>query len=195
MSVNPFESPHFKAISAIYPLQTDEEHYAFGMEMDRLKAATDEVLAESLPTTCTTATISRWEKVYDLSGTGTFEERKQKLIAAYNANVGIAERHYKALAASIGFNVTITPPPKVFRVGVSRVGDKIYNDDEIFTWTVQVNNHYEEVQILMDVFERNKIPFTEILWQLKTRKLFKLADGKNLKLANGKFLILEDNDD
>lgn len=195
MSVNPFESPHFKAISAIYPLQTDEEHYAFGKEMDRLKAVTDEILAESLPTSCTMVTLARWEEVYGLSGTGTFDERKQKLIEAYNANVGIAERHYKALAASIGFNVTITPPPKVFRVGVSRVGDKIYNDDEIFTWTVQVNNHYEEVQILMDVFERNKIPFTEIRWQLKTRKLFKLADGKNLKLANGKYLILEDNDD
>lgn len=189
MNVNPFESPHFKAISAIYPLQTDEEHYAFGMEMDRLKAATDEVLAESLPTTCTTATISRWEKVYDLSGTGTFEERKQKLIAAYNANVGIAKRNYEALAAAIGFNVTVTPPPKVFRVGVSRVGDKIYNDDDIFTWTVRVNNRYEDIQILIDTFERNKIPFTEIRWKIN---LFELANGKFLKLANAKLLILED---
>lgn len=191
MSVNPFESPHFKAVSAIYPLQTDEEHYAFGKEMDRLKAATDDVLVESIPNTCTEATLQQWEKVYDLSGVGTFEERRQKLVAAYNAQSGITKRHYESLAQSIGYDVVITPPPKVFRVGVSRIGEKLYDEDEVFTWTIETVSLIDPRK-LIEIFSKNSIPFTRIRWIIKMGMHLVLEDGKHLMLEDGRFFITED---
>lgn len=195
MSVNPFESPHFCAIAKLYPLEADEELYAFGKEMDRLKDATDQVILESLPQTCTPLTIERWEQVYELSGSGTFEERKQKLVSAYNANFGIAQHHYEALAASMGFTVTIKSPPKLLRAGVSRVGGKAYDEDEQYIWTVISDTVQSEILTLVSAFEKAKIPFTDIRWQLKKMKFYKLEDGKLLTLANGKYLILGDNDE
>ena len=45
---------------------------------------------------------------------------------------------------------------------------------------------------IVDLLEAEKIPFTQIRWQLSKEKFLELEDGKLLKLESDKFLILED---
>lgn len=163
MSVNPFESRHYKAMARLKPLPMDAEDYAIAKELDRALEAADQAHQESFASTCD-ATLERWEDAYNLPGTGTKPERKAALLAAINRQWGIAAKHYQFIAEQIGFTVTITGPRPLFRAGISRAGDPCYDDEEQYTWRVAVDDTEANSKKLVKEFEDQKIPFTIIKW-------------------------------
>lgn len=163
MSVNPFESRHYKALTLLKPLPMDAEDYAIAMELDRALEAADQAHQESFASTCD-ATLERWEDAYNLPGTGTKPERKAALLAAINRQWGIAAKHYQFIAEQMGFTVTITGPRPLFRAGISRAGDPCYDDEEQYTWRVAVDDTKANSKQLVKEFEEQKIPFTMIKW-------------------------------
>lgn len=165
MPVNPFESRHYRAISRLKPLPMDAEDYAVCRELDRVLDDADQAHRESFVSSCTLAgTLSRWEETFVLPGTGTEQERRQAVVAAANRQWGIAAKHYRAIAEQMGYTVAISKPSKIFRAGVSRAGEKCYEEKEAYIWTVSVNLPKSECDSLVRAFEDQKIPFTAIRW-------------------------------
>ena len=91
----------------------------------------------------------------------------------------------------MGFEIDIVKPPRMFKVGVSRIGFPVYDPEEQYTWTVTSDYPQNNISRLIALFETEKIPFTQIRWQLTKEKFFELENGKFLKLESDKFLILE----
>ena len=190
MAINPFDSPHYKALSQLYPLKMDAEEYAVAKELDRALEYTDAAYPEIFPSTAT-ATLERWENLYNLSHTGSIEYRHQVLLAEINRESGIAERHYKALAASIGFTITIVKPPRMFRAGLSRAGFPVYDPDWQYTWIVKCGQLEESCGLLKRTLNEQKIPFTEIIWEFAPEGLILLENGGKLLAEDGLPLVLE----
>lgn len=162
---NPFESRHYKAMALIKPIPMDAEDYAVCKELDRVLDEADNAHQESFISTCTLAgTLERWEDAYGLPGTGTEQERRQALAAAVNRQWGISAKHYRAIAEQMGFTVTIEKPKRLFRAGLSRVGEPVYSEDEQYIWSVHVSAIRENCNVLVKEFEEQKIPFTAIRW-------------------------------
>lgn len=190
MSESPFDSPHYKALSQLYPLKMDAEEYAVAKELDRALEYADAAYPEIFPSTAT-ATLERWENLYELRHTGTIEYRRQVLLAAVNRESGIAERHYVGVAASLGFNIAIIKPPRMFRAGLSRAGSKVYDLDEQYTWTVVCDRLESSSSLLIQTLEAQKIPFTQIKWTFREPCLL-LENGGALLLEDGNRLLLEE---
>ena len=191
MSENFFDSRHYRALSRLHPLQMDLEEYAVCKELDRALESADGVYREIFPSSAT-ATLEKWEDLYELGHSGTQEVRNQALLEAVNRDSGIAERHYKALAASLGFEINIVKPPRMLRAGLGRAGFETYDQEEQYTWTVTSDHPQHGIYRILALFEAEKIPFTQIRWQLSKEKFLELEDGKLLKLESNKFLILEE---
>lgn len=192
MATNPFDSPHYKALSQLYPLKMDAEEYAVAKELDRALEYADAAYPEIFPSTAT-ATLERWEDLYELGHTGTLEYRRQVLLAEINRESGIAERHYIGLAASIGFTIAIVKPPRMFRAGLSRAGFEVYDEDEQYTWTVFCDRQKSSCSLLIRTLEAQKIPFTKIRWSFQAPPAGRLLleNGGALLLENGNQLLLE----
>ena len=190
MSESQFSSPHYKAISQLYPLKMDAEEYVVSRELDRALEYVDAAYPEIFPSKAI-ATLERWEDLYELDHTGTLVNRRQALLAAVNRDSGIAERHYIGLAASMGFNIAIIKPPRMFRAGLSRAGSKVYDLDEQYTWTVVCDRLESSSSLLIQTLEAQKIPFTQIKWTFREPCLL-LENGGALLLEDGNRLLLEE---
>jgi len=165
MHVDPFESKHYRAVARLKPLPMDAEDYAVCKELDRVLDEADKAHKESFVSTCTlSGTMTRWEDVFGLSGTGSEQERSQAIIAAANRQWGIAAKHYKAIAEQMGFMVVVGKPCRLFRAGLSRAGECCYSEEEAYIWPVSVEASRAECTALVKAFEDQKIPFTEIRW-------------------------------
>lgn len=191
MATNPFDSPHYKALSQLYPLKMDAEEYAVSKELDRALEYADAAYPEIFPSTAT-ATLERWEDLYELGHTGTLEYRRQVLLAEINRESGIAERHYKALAAAIGFTIDIVKPPRMFRAGLSRAGFPVYDPDWQYTWIVKCGQLEESCGLLKRTLNEQKIPFTEIVWEFAPEGLILLENGGKLLTEDGHPLVVEE---
>lgn len=159
-------SPHYKAFTKLKPMPTDAEDAAVALELDRVLAIYNEDYKEIFPTTAVKK-INDWENLYELSHDGELEARRQALLAAINKDSGIAERHYIALAASLGYAIQITKPPRMLRAGLGRAGFPVYDANEQYTWTVSCDSSEEDAEMLIRVLEEQKIPFTRINWVFK----------------------------
>ena len=192
MAVNPFESPHYRALAQLYPLQMDAEEYAVARELDRALDYADDAYLEIFPGTAI-ATLDRWENLYELGHSGTLEERRQNLLAAINRESGIAERHYRGLAAALGFEISIVKPPRMLRAGLGRAGFEVYDQDEQYTWTVVCTRLESSCLRLIQTLEQQKIPFTQIKWQFEQPSSGRilLENGGALLLENGSQLLME----
>lgn len=192
MVENPFESPHYRALTQLYPLQMDAEEYAVAKELDRALESADAVYREIFPGSATT-TLERWENLYELGHSGSLEVRRQALLETINRDSGIAERHYKALAAAIGFDIDIVKPPRMLRAGLGRAGFEVYDQDEQYTWTVTCDRLKSSCTKLIQTLEAQKIPFTQIKWKFQQPPAGRLLleDGGALLLENGHQLLLE----
>lgn len=165
MSEIPFDSRHYKALSKLKPLPMDAEDYAVCKELDRLVESADQAHQESFASTCTLAgTLTRWEELYELPGTGTEQERVQEVVAAVNRNWGIAAKHYRLIAEQMGFTVTIGKPNRLFRAGLSRVGEPCYSGKEQYILPIYVAENRAACNTLVKELEDQMIPFIEIRW-------------------------------
>lgn len=89
----------------------------------------------------TTELLSDWERVAGLpdkcSGTleDTLQGRRSALLAKLTSTGGQSVQYFIEVAASLGYDVTITEFHP-FQAGVSHAGDPVSNGDWVYTWRV-----------------------------------------------------------
>lgn len=112
---------------------------AMADELARVDARSEALHDEADPRT-TVELLADWERVAGLPdncalGVQTLQERRAALVARMTARGGQSRIFFVQLAASLGFEVSITEY-RPFRAGISRAGDALTNGDWIFTWRV-----------------------------------------------------------
>lgn len=113
---------------------------AMAEELARLDARGERLLVEAIPST-TTELLPDWERVAGLpdncSGilSETLQGRRADLVTKLTSVGGQSRAYFIALAASLGFTITITEF-RPFRAGLSTAGDSLTNGDWVFTWQV-----------------------------------------------------------
>lgn len=112
---------------------------AEGGALDAAASAVQTMLLELFPETCN-LTLPDWERVYGLpddcvAGTQTVQERKASLAARVLGGGGLNDDYYIALAAALGYLVTINTFP-TFRVETSRVEQQLFDDSWKFVYRV-----------------------------------------------------------
>ncbi|MDD2109305.1 YmfQ family protein [Pseudomonas asiatica] len=117
-------------------------------ELARVDARAEVLLREVNPAT-TMEMLTDWERVAGLpdkcAGTleSTVQGRRNALLAKLTATGGQSKDYFIAIAASLGYEVTIEEF-RPFRAGVSEAGDALTNGDWIFTWRM----HAPEVTVI-----------------------------------------------
>jgi len=85
--------------------------------------------------------LSDWGRVLDISPSSgmTVQQRRQQVLARINATGGLSRAYFINLAKSLGYDITIDEP-QPFRAGVSRAGERLYVEDIIWVWIVNILN-------------------------------------------------------
>lgn len=113
---------------------------AMAAELVRVDARADDLVDEAVPST-TTQLLADWERVAALPDTcvanqaQTVPQRRAALISKLASRGGQSPAYFIAVAAALGFEVTITEF-RPFRAGMSEAGDALTNGDWVFTWRV-----------------------------------------------------------
>ena len=113
---------------------------AMAEELARVDARSDDLHEEADPRT-TVELLADWERVAGLpdeclaGATQTMQERRAALVGRLTQQGGQSRIFFIQLAASLGFEVTITEF-RPFRAGISLAGDALTNGDWIFTWRI-----------------------------------------------------------
>lgn len=181
-------SGHLDVLRALNPLPiggddpiVDEVEAEF---LDEAAAYLEEIEAEIWPSTA--SSLSRWEAIYGLSGSGTDSDRRLAILAAMNASGGISKAFFEALANSMGFVIRIDRGVYPFRSGVSAAGDSVREVNfsgvpdppgwdpllqgpypaDLFIWTVSIDSlgQNQNSDSLKSAFLRLRPAFTSILW-------------------------------
>jgi len=105
----------------------------------RLNQRAADLVVDAFPCS-TTELLPEWEQSLGLPDpcTGplsTLQERQAAVCAKFSARGGQSIAYYTALAASLGFSITITQYAP-FRVGVNRAGDHLRGRAWAFAWTI-----------------------------------------------------------
>ncbi|MCO6512851.1 MAG: YmfQ family protein [Snodgrassella sp.] len=84
--------------------------------------------------------IARWEELLNLDSSGkNGQQRILAVITKINETGGLSIPYFMQMAASIGYDITITEP-QPFRAGVNRAGDKLAREDIMWVWWVNIRN-------------------------------------------------------
>lgn len=113
---------------------------AMAQELARVDARGEQLLTEVIPST-TSEMLADWERAAGLpdncSGSlaETMQGRRADLVSKLAAQGGQSKAYFIALAARLGFTITIDEF-RPFRAGMSTAGDDLTNGDWVFTWRV-----------------------------------------------------------
>jgi uncharacterized protein YmfQ (DUF2313 family) len=113
---------------------------AMADELARVDSRAAQLHEEADPLT-TTELLSDWERLAGLpdncsqSLAETQQQRRAALVSKLTQKGGQSPQYFIDLAADLGYTVTITEY-RPFRVGINAVGDNLYGEDWIFTWSV-----------------------------------------------------------
>lgn len=112
---------------------------SFSQELERIDARSWDLIKETDPRT-TFELISDWERVLGLPDecagqAQTLQGRRNEILSKLTSSGSINRQFYIDLAASLGFEVTITEF-RPFRAGLSVAGDALTNGDWIYAWRV-----------------------------------------------------------
>lgn len=110
-----------------------------GAALDAVQARDLDLLLEMHPD-ASVELLSSWERVLGLPDPcigelGTMQERLAAVVAKYVETGGQSRAYFIAVAAALGFTVTISEY-RPFQVGVSAVGDPLYGTDWLYAWLV-----------------------------------------------------------
>jgi uncharacterized protein YmfQ (DUF2313 family) len=114
---------------------------AMALELARIDARADQLTTEAVPAT-TTELLPDWESTAGLpdncSGQlpETQQGRRNDLVSKLVAQGGQSPAYFVALAAALGFEVTIEEF-RPFRAGFSNPGDELTNGDWSYAWRVR----------------------------------------------------------
>jgi hypothetical protein len=152
--------------------------------LDEAEIYLDGIEADIFPSS--TGSLSRWESIYGLSGSGSNSERLAAILAAMSAAGGISKGFFESLASSMGFTIHIDRGIYPFRSGVSAAGDSVreVNVDgvpdppgwnpavqgpypaDLFIWKVNIDSlgGNQNSDALKSAFLRLRPAFTAIRW-------------------------------
>lgn len=109
-------------------------------EWARLDARGDQLIREAIPST-TSELLPDWERVAGLPDdcggqqSETLQGRRADLIAKLTSTGGQSPAYFIAVAAALGYTITITEF-RPFRAGYSSAGDQLTNNEWAHTWQV-----------------------------------------------------------
>ncbi|EBA8451644.1 TPA: YmfQ family protein [Escherichia coli] len=85
--------------------------------------------------------LSDWERVLDLTPAedATYQQRQQRVLAKLAEVGGLSIPYFIQLASNLGYFITIDEP-QPFRAGVNRAGDRLWVEDIIWVWRVNIQN-------------------------------------------------------
>lgn len=131
------------ALRQLWPIEPegiDEDLTVPGNRLDAHMALLDDMEAEMHPATATLETIDRWERDYGLAPDpgDTLETRRTRAIAAMRSTGGLNRPYFIALAAAMGYAVTISTSTP-FVCGESVCGDELGVEDIGACWIVTVD--------------------------------------------------------
>ena len=92
--------------------------------------------------------LSSYERVYDLVSTGSIADRRTRIQAAITAKGGLSVPYFIALAAALGYTITISEGSTLlFRVGTTTppatpLPHGLYETTATWTWLVNVTGTY-----------------------------------------------------
>lgn len=118
-----------------------------GKQLDDFCARANDLLAEMFPDT-TVELIADWERMCEITidpnDPPPLEARRQKVIAKLRALGGISRQYYIDLAKELGRDIEIIEYNyQFFRTGISKCGDPVYEESELWHWTVKFLNPTE----------------------------------------------------
>lgn len=134
---------HRDALALLTPIRLDGVDQADreieGAALDAAATRAQALLREMCPGT-TSEMLADWERVLGLPDPclpelGTMQERRAAALGKYIERGGQSRAYFIALAAALGYTVTITEF-RPFQVGSSVVGDPLYGDDWRHAWRV-----------------------------------------------------------
>ncbi|MFL1552509.1 putative phage tail protein [Pseudomonas sp. D47] len=128
---------------------------AWADEMYRIEQRGWKLLEQWDPRT-TDELFEDWERFFELPGTGTEEQRRQALIAAWLAGGTLSRPEIAGILDRLGIRATIEFV-QPFRVGESAVGDAL-STDWYSTWIVYVHNPHEVDLVWLQTYLRRLAP-------------------------------------
>ncbi|MBS3893093.1 YmfQ family protein [Serratia marcescens] len=118
--------------------QIKVEHHAEGSALQQAEDAAQCVALGIVPLQINEL-IPDWERVLDLvpAPDASLQERLTLIKAKINTTGGLSRPYFINLAKSLGYTITIDEP-QPFRIGINRMGDRLYSRDTIWIWRVNV---------------------------------------------------------
>lgn len=116
----------------------DKETEAIAAALERTDAVVNGLLDEIFPDTANLA-LEDWERVYGIvpEANEATTSRRNRVIGMIRARGGLSRQYFIGLAAALGFTITITEY-EIFRAGISRAGDPVYDEEYAFRWLVTI---------------------------------------------------------
>ncbi len=110
-----------------------------GASLDAAQSQAEQLLQEMFPDTANLL-LSSWERICELTppSGATIQYRQAAVLSKLRQRPGNIKRPYFiALAASMGYTITITPCSP-FMSGVNHSGDSIYIANALYIWLVDI---------------------------------------------------------
>jgi uncharacterized protein YmfQ (DUF2313 family) len=136
---------HYFALRQINPLKAieddpvwDDEVDLEGKHLDNAYFQARTLLQEMFGDTAELL-LSSWERVYGEISTGSTSERRARIVAAMRARGGQSRRYFTALAAALGYTITITEGSAfLFIIGTTTLPNPLFDPDIYWHWQVNV---------------------------------------------------------
>lgn len=138
------DKKHKNVLNLLMPLQLDGrwDEYAevVGAELDAIQVKVDSLLNEMFPDTAYDL-LPDWEREYGITpeADAPLQKRRDMVIQKCRARGGLSRTYFIALAAAMGYTITIEEEHP-FIVGWSEVGvDPLNIEKSIYVWRVNVS--------------------------------------------------------
>lgn len=140
----------------------------FAAEYARIDQRSSELINEVLPSN-TSEMLTDWERVLDIFSDENLspEQRQQKIIEKLNQRGEQSKSFFIALAASVGFQISITEFTP-FRVGIKHIGEALTNGEWVFCWEIAINESGSNYNSLIDLITRYKPTHTKVSFIIST---------------------------
>jgi len=150
---------HEDALKKLMPIElgsvSDRDMAAEGESLDQAMTAVWRILPEAFPSS-TEVLLARWEAEYGIfpRPNDSNANRRAALQARYVDIGNLSKTYFTMIAAALGYDVEITEGGelhKLFRAGISRAGESVYEAGAMWVWTVTTQNK-DVGQELIDTF-------------------------------------------
>ena len=131
---------HSDVLKQLFPIELggvfDDDAAIEGKYLDEVQTSAETLLREMHPDQAY-ETITDWEREYGLTpeADAPLQSRRDAIVKKRRELGGLSRAYFIALAASIGWEITIEEP-QPFMAGVSRCGDRVYAQGVVWIWIV-----------------------------------------------------------